>query len=501
MKNSGVLAFWRRVGIAWAILALSGAAWALATPIGGSPDEPAHLVKAASVARGQLIGTPSKGAPLFRVPEYVAYAEVDSCFAFHANTTPHCAPDDSTSSSTLVEAVTPAGLYNPVFYALVGWPSVVFSNVTGIYAMRIVGDLIATLFLALSFGMIAQWRRPTLPIIGLVVAVTPMVVFLNGTVNPNSVEIAATLTAFVGMLSIVREPAPELLPLRSALVFAGAAIAANMRGLSLIWVAIAVLVPLVLASRQTIAELLRTRSIRFAIIGTAIACAGAAAWVLGTNSLGIGQSAATVASSAPGVGTSHIAGFTFNLGETFFYGQQLVGVFGWLDTPAPTAVYFVWSVFVGGIVALGLILLRGRALVFSIVLVVALILLPSILQGIYITTGGVIWQGRYILPVFVCVTVGIMAALADVLDLAPVVRRRLLVLVLVGWSASQFLSFVTTLKRYAVGAKPGWAAMLHPAWSPPGGVDATIAVYAILLVGTSVALWLVVGRRQLRERD
>ena len=481
MRNSPLAAFWRRAGIAWAFLALLGAAWAIATPIGGSPDEPAHLIKAASVARGQIVGASTKGGTRVTVPEYIAYSQTQSCFAFHSTITPRCAPADSKPSTALVSAVTSAGLYNPTFYTLVGWTSLLFSGETAIYSMRIVSDLLASLFLGLVFGMIALWRRPILPLIGFAAAVTPMVIFLDGAVNPNSLEITATLATFVGVLSIVREPANNWLVLRASIVFVAASVAANMRGLSLIWVAVALLTPLLLVPRATIAELLRARVIRLAIVGIAAASVAAAAWEVGTNSLGVGQSGSAVGGGAPGIGTSHLAGFAWNLGSTFCYAQQVVGVFGWLDTAAPAAVYFAWSMLAGGIIVAGIVVLRGRPLRFAVVLIALVVLLPPVLQGYYITTGGIIWQGRYILPVFVCVTVGIATVLSGFATFTRFVERRLVIVVLAGWAVAQYLAFATTLKRYAVGSETGWLAILHPVWSPPGGLDTSLIVFALLL--------------------
>jgi hypothetical protein len=479
---------WLIILIAWAALALLGAAWSIATPIGGSPDEPAHLIKAAAVARGELLGTTVKGGIRVTVPEYVAYSQVDTCFAFHANTTPNCAKSDPTSAIKLVPAVTSAGLYNPVYYAIVGWPSRIFGSSVGIYAMRIVSDLVVSFLLAIAFGFIAQWRRRTLSILGFATALTPMVLFLEGNVNPNSLEIAATLAVFVGVLTILREPSREFLASRSLLVFLSAAIAVNMRGLSLLWVAVAVLVPFILAGREQIVGLLRTRPVRLAILGTALGCVFAGVWLLSSNSLGVGESG-TQSAGAPGVGTSHLAGFAWNLGSTFFYGQQVVGLFGWLDTASPAAVYFVWSLLVGAIALLGFVLLRGRTLLFAAVLIAAVLLLPPILQGIYITSGGIIWQGRYILPVFVCVMVGIAACVDDVLDLPTLLRRRLVVFVSLAWAGAQILAFATTLKRYAVGAKAGWPTILHPVWSPPGGVIPVVALFTIVTIAGAIVLW------------
>ena len=489
--------FWRTLLVAWAILAAIGAMWSIATPIGGAPDEPAHLIKAASVVRGELVGTSVVGGQRVSVPEYIAFSEVESCFAFHPTTTPKCAPADSAKPETrLVPAVTSAGLYNPLYYVLVGWPSLIFTNSGGIYAMRIVSDVLVALFLAISFAFVALWSRRTIPLIGILTAFTPMVFFLGGSVNPNSLEIAATLAAFTGVLTVVRLPAREFLASRMLLVFLSASVAANMRGLSLLWVAIAVVAPLILATRNSLAELLKTRAVRLALMGTALACAFAAVWLLASNSLGIGSSGSTQLGGAPGVGTSHLLGFAWNLGSTFYYGQQIVGVFGWLDTVAPAAVYFVWAMLVGTFVLFGFAVLRRRALKFVAVLVAALLLLPPILQGIYITSGGIIWQGRYILPVFVCAVVGIAAVLSEAVNIPAAILRRLALFVTLVWAAAQVLAFATTLKRYAVGTKAGWPAILHPVWAPPGGVDAVLVVSVLVFLAAGIVAWRY-GRREL----
>jgi hypothetical protein len=499
MTDRGRRPFWLTSVIAWVVLALMGAAWALATPVGGAPDDPAQLIKAAAVARGELLGASTTGGLRVTVPEYIAHSQAQACVAFHANTTAACGGHDTVSGSKLVSAVTSAGLYNPVYYAIVGWPSRFFSSDAGIYAMRIVSDIVVTFFFALCFGMIALWRRSTLPLIGLATALTPMTIFLTANVNPNSLEIAATLAAFVGMVSLIREPRSDLVVLRAAIVVTSASVAANMRGLSLLWVAVAILVPLVLGSGTQLRALLRTRAIRGAIIGTAVLCVAAAVWLLSTNSLGQAPLAANAVKGAPGVGTPHLEGFAWNLGSTFYYGEQVVGLFGWLDTPSPNFVYFVWSLLVGALVVLGAILLRSRALIFSGLLVAALLLFPPILQGIYITTGGIIWQGRYILPVFVCAMVGIAACLSDVLVLSPRISARLVPLLAALWAAAQFFAFATTLKRYAVGAKLGWPAIFDPVWSPPGGLAAIIIGFGLVVAAAAIGMALWGRRRQISE--
>ena len=41
-------------------------AWTVATPLMGAPDEPAHVIKAAAVVRGEMAGLEKPGVGTFR---------------------------------------------------------------------------------------------------------------------------------------------------------------------------------------------------------------------------------------------------------------------------------------------------------------------------------------------------------------------------------------------------------------------------------------------------
>ena len=488
--GSGVL---RVFCLSWLLLSLLAGLWAISTPIGGAPDEPAHLIKAASVVRGQFLGTPGHQGEVVQVPKYVAHTPAQTCYAFRNDVTANCSPDVSGDPAQLVDAPTTAGLYNPVYYELVGWPSLFVHDSSGVYWMRIASGIVVSLFLACAVALISTWRRPTLPMLGLAIALTPMTLFLSGTVNPNSLEIAATLATFVGLLAVINEPDPDLLARRSIIVFVSAAIAANMRGLSLLWLAMAILAPFVLLGKKRIVELLRSRTVRLTVAGTALAAIGAGVWLLTTNSLGAGIDGSG-AVTVPGFGASPWSGFSNTLSATFGYAQGMVGNFGWLDTPAPLSVYFTWSVLAGGLLLMGFILLRGRALVLAAILTAALILLPAIVQGAYITKGGIIWQGRYILPIFVCATVAVGAGLAYRVRLTRAIKVRMLAVVLSIWGAAQFASYATALHRYAVGDNRSWRELLSPAWSPPGGIWLSLVAFALVLVLAIIAVSLYLVR-------
>ena len=199
---------WRAFLVVWLLLSALCAGWAVATPIGASPDEPAHIVKAASVARGQFIGTPSADGHRVTVPAYVARTQDDTCFAFHQERAAACGLAPLTDPGALTTSYTTAGLYNPVYYLLVGWPTLLLHDTSGIYAMRIVSGIVTALFAALAFALLWGLRRRAIPVLGFAVAVTPMLLFLGGSVNPNGVEATATLAVFVGILAAVLDPWP-----------------------------------------------------------------------------------------------------------------------------------------------------------------------------------------------------------------------------------------------------------------------------------------------------
>src|SRR5690606_17570297 len=122
----------------------------------------------------------------------------------------------------------------------------------------------------------------------------------------------------------------------------------------------------------------------------------------------------------------------WTLFATFRYAFGMVGQFGWLDTPTTEFTAFAWSAVAGGLVLAGLILLRSRRLAFAVALLAAAILLPAIVQAAYVTGGGVVWQGRYLLPLFACLVVGIATVLSDQLSSARIrIERRTSVLAIV----------------------------------------------------------------------
>ena len=193
----------------------------------------------------------------------------------------------------------------------------------------------------------------------------------------------------------------------------------------------------------------------------------------------------------PGVGASPITGFVNTIRETFGYAQTMIGNFGWLDTPAPLAVYFSWSVLVGALILVGFSVFRGRSLLLGSVLIALFLLLPPIIQGAYITGGGMIWQGRYTLPLFTLLVLGLAVRIAERLgSIDGKVLSRITFLAWLVWLIGQYLSFATALKRYTVGADDSWReALLTPEWQAPGGNVLWLVSFGLILTTAAVTAW------------
>lgn len=353
LRNFATLNFF----IIWVSLTLAGISWALATPLGASPDEPAHIIKAAAVAHGEILGQPTDkpAVTIVQVPLSLAYASSWPCYATHENFSAGCIPD-TPDGKELTAAETSAGLYNPMYYALVGWPSTLTEDgATAVYLMRIISVILVSFFLTICWTALKSLTGSVISGLIFFAVATPMVFFLSGAVNPNALEISSG-TAFVASLLLLLRNSTKF-PKRTMWLIAMAVsglVLANTRGISPFWLLL--MFGLAAASipfQQLLVQLKDSRFISAIVIVFAGVIASAM-WVLSSGTL-------TAMGSFPGAGqVSPLRAFmTMVLQKTADPG--LIGVFGWLDTFAPPVVYAIWSILIGGIVSIALILARRRS--------------------------------------------------------------------------------------------------------------------------------------------
>src|SRR5207253_5777437 len=104
-----------------------------------------HIVRAAAVAHGQIVARSGSyvagtGGLVLAPASINAAAGPAACFAFRNQQTADCAKPRP-SPPTLVSMPSGAARYYPVYYGIVGLPSIPFPSALGIYLMRLVGGL------------------------------------------------------------------------------------------------------------------------------------------------------------------------------------------------------------------------------------------------------------------------------------------------------------------------------------------------------------------------
>jgi len=451
------------------------AAWSLATPKYAAPDEPAHAYRAASLVRGQLLGRPVKppGDPrvVVEVPATLT-AVGPGCFAFKSEVPASCMLGwTGRPGSRLVATYT--GRYPPLYYLVVGVPSLLTTGGSMLLWMRLAGDVVNALFLTVGFAMLRRLRSPWAMAAG-AVAVTPMVLFIGAVINPSGLEICSAFTLWCSLLAVLRAPTVGI---KSSLIWVAvaAAVMESTRGLSPVLMAVTLAAVAAVASRAQLLELGRRRQVRVA--GVALLAVGvlAAAWTLAAGALRLAPVSpipATVSSSrilqAVLVKDSRVG--------------QLVGVFGWLDTPVPQWIVTLWVVATVALLG-GAALYRAwptLAVAFTLLLMCfAVLVAGDILQA---RTLGLVSQGRYVLPLALGVPLLAGAAIGWRGRRAQIVAH----LVMGGVVIGQIRSFTDALQRYSTGLPPQLP-LRHGTWSPPLGGSVLTAMLIAALIAALVA--------------
>jgi hypothetical protein len=479
----------RWLGVGGLVFGL-GALWSLAVPLMASPDEPSHVVRAAAVARGELFGTvnevdQSLGRPgvgtLVRLPsDFAAALALPNCFAFDRDQPADCQEElPAPGPEVLVETF--AGQYPPLYYALVGWPSLFLSAGPSIVAMRLVSAAVTAALVTWAAFRLSTVRGNRAGVWGLAVAVTPMCLFLGATVNPAGLEISAAVAFWAACLVLVSRDGPVSTAALVQAVVSGALLI-NVRATGPVWALANVVVVLVAAPRGRWRELLRIPGARWLGAVAAVAVVACVGWLATHGSVvttrGLYSQFADVKTALLGI-----------LGDGFVYLQNMIGDFGWLDAPAPPLTFVGWYLALGALLLPALSAARpGRPRAALGLLILGVAVAPIALQLPTVVDTGLIWQGRYALPI--AVGVPLLAALilrVDGSESGEAHRRsaRAVVPVLL---VAQVAAFWWGSRRYAEGLD-GQVITGTPDWSSPIGYLTGVAMYAVVASALAWAVW------------
>lgn len=452
----------------WSFLALFTvfAAWAVANPLTAAPDEPAHATKAAAVVRGELVGEvfdpAHPGWGNVDVPAIVAFTtKMPKCFAFKSDVTAGCMPSLDSDPADATVAVSTASTYNPLYYAVVGLPSLVPTGVETVYLMRLVSAALCALALAWAFAQSLTSRRPDWTCLGVVLALTPMAVYMSGAINPASLEIASAAALWVSLSVLVRDDDPARAHVRVIAICVIASVFVNLRGLSPLFLAIIITATVLSSPFARTWQILRRRSAWpwLGLVGVASVLS-----VVWTRTAGTLDSDGVVYHPTLDFWTA----VEWSLGDTSVYVANEMGQFGWVDTNLPTWLLMTIAVTIGVVIVLALALGSRRERLVLIGLAVAVVVIPVAIHASQAKYLGIVWQGRYFLPAAVGLPILSGIVLARVFGHGGH-RFAYRAVVLLGstWLAYQMTAFVLNLHRYQNGSGHGWRVGPPDQWHPP----------------------------------
>jgi hypothetical protein len=469
------------------------AAWSVSMPLYSGPDEASHVIHAAALVRGQTIGTPVAGPQnpytVVTVPGTFGHGSyLMRCYKFSPSVPASCG-EATTLSAAPIRAQTYTGRYPPLYYAVVGLPTLASTSQWVVIWMRLLGALMCSALLGLALMAITLWSRARILPAGFLCALTPAAIYMGAMVNPNGLEIAAAICFWSAGIILALEHADD--PPQGLVVVAAVSgcVLTLCRGLSPLWTILALAAFVVLMGRHRAWSLLKARrDVQWSAAALLVSGIVATIWILLAHTLW----AVPVGKPDSLAQTPELHIVSQALKQTKTWLREMVGVMGWLDTRLPVWTYVAWGLASLALIVVGVWLGRLRtSIVLALIGLVALFL-PVVLELNDARTVNLIWEGRYSLPLAVGVPL-LAAASVGARAIYQRLQLNLARVVLVMLGVAGVLGYLQTLRRYAVGAS-GPVDFLHGTWQPIEGNAVAILWYVagtVFLVGM---LWRLTDR-------
>ncbi|MDQ6884652.1 MAG: DUF2142 domain-containing protein [Candidatus Dormibacteraeota bacterium] len=468
--------------------ALLTLAWVFTNPPGAGPDEAANYIKAVGAGQGDLLGVKDGPTP---AQATVTVTTNPPLRAEWANSTTRWLRVPGSLlplGFTVGDPTSPTqpsyvGTYQPFMYLLPGLATRLARDpITAVILARLVTALICLALIATAAWLLWLPGRAGLPLTGLTLAITPLVVFLAGVVSASGFEICAGICTVAAVIRLARPQAPT----RAVFIaFASAGVVlALSRPLGVIWLGLDLGLLLFVVGPRRLLGIINTGGRAPRIGGLALLAAAALglAWEL-TVDPHHHTSVAEIVYYLPRA----VALLPLDL-------KQGIGIFGWLDTWMPAGAYFLWTATLVAllVVAVAVATRRQRLILGLLVLMtvgVALVVGAVIIMPI----GGSALQARYFLAF--AVTVPLYAG--EVLAVNAHRLRRVKPAHLMGAATAvaavlQGIALVINLAGFS-GDLPDYARVFSPAgrWSPPLGsgiwLGVGLAGCALLLAAGATA--------------
>ena len=466
---------WKVIGALAMLVALSG--WALASPVGSSPDEDNHLVSV-WCSHGARAGRcqPAPDGDSAVVPAGLVQA---SCYAYQ--------PEQSAACQTRALAgseLTPttkgnfAGVYPPVFYYFEGL-FVGDDIARSVILMRIVNVVLFLAMVTAVYLLVPAGLRRSL-VAGTLLTAVPLGMFLVPSINPTGWAILSGATFLVSLLGYLtaeerrRRIGLAVLAAISLLLGAGARADAAM------YAVVAIGAAVVLTARRDRPTLRRLSypAVLIPIAGLAFVAVGQSGVVnLNTSTadhFSIGR-LLRVALDVPAlwIGAMGSPGpFNGNL-PAWAWGL------GWLDTAMPAVVWVGAGGGYAAVLFLAIAHAGRRAVVANGLVAVAAFLIPAYIQVWSGSPVGGWVQPRYVLPLLTILAITAMVRLDGAAFRLTRGQRWIIVVVL---AVANGAAMFANVRRYVTGTDSrDWNLNNHIEWwwNAPVSPMAVCAIGAI----------------------
>jgi hypothetical protein len=378
-------------------------AWAIGNPPFAGADESAHYQRAIGVGQGHLIGpkatvtvpagSSSEAVTMFEwVNDATRTVDIRGGMLLP---NPECnAHNTDVSASCLLgqhviphrsNVIIPVGNYQPEAYLL---PGALLNHVHDpLSADRLARLGTATICLILLTTAIELlWTGEIASLLGLLVAVTPMVLFTNAILNPSGLEISTSITFIAAILALHRRASP------TGWVWAAMAISGAMLALSRspgpVWVLLGLVLMASLEGRRDGTALLRQNRVAATISLLALVAAMALnqVWEVAYGSH-LDPSAAGFLREIPSA--------LYQLPNLI---REEVGSFGSLDSPLALPLPASWLLFLLTLVCLAFYLGNRRERIVVAATAILNLVVAVLFYAVFLAGSGFAAQGRHLLP-------------------------------------------------------------------------------------------------------
>ena len=444
--------------------------WSTMLPLFAGPDEHSNFIKSAAVIRGEIVGKNIPASPEMFYwttsvdidPRFSTALAGPACFVF-VSEKPACDVPVGSIAIVADPPWTQMGRYPPIVFLVSGVGTIFGPRDLSAFASRYVVGALCALFLAVS---IHGLRRRARTVVGVLLAVTPGVIFVSAVNNTSGVEICSAVllwTLLPDLLAGEKMSRLEQIVIGAAGVFL---IGARPLGFVSYLIVLTLIVCVSWTKKINIRSLLQRRWLLSAQI---IAIVFSIWWFVWIYSF---QTSPSYVRDIPGMPRGELLlEILSHLPDVI---KQSYGNFGWLDTPTPVPALFLK--FAMAMVVVGL---RWRKALLGTRFIAVVTVASAIAFGVlvdfqmYSFVRGFGLQGRHIVPLLVGVPI-VLFARDDW-------RSKREYWVASVWAILMIWCGAAALRRYSVGIKPGnqFEFLTNPLWTPKIGIAASLVLLAV----------------------